>query len=124
MSHKIIVTTGIYDLIKEQIRRKKVSREEENRLITELKHAKQVLRRELPEDAVTVNRKVTIKDHTENKEETYLFVETTKEKKAKGKFSIMSQMGIATVGYKVGDVIDWPFPDGERKIEITNVEVI
>lgn len=124
MSHKIIVTTGIYDLIKEQIRRKKVSRAEEYRLIVELKHAKQVLRRELPEDAVTVNRKVTIKDHTENKEETYLFVDTAKEKKAKGKFSIMSRMGIATVGYRVGDVINWPFSDGERKIEITNVEFI
>lgn len=55
-------------------------------MIAELKHAKQVLRRELPEDAVTVNRKVTIKDHTENKEETYLFVDTAKEKKQKGNF--------------------------------------
>ncbi len=31
-------------------------------------------------------------------------------------------IALATVGYKVGDVIEWPFIDGERKIEILKVE--
>lgn len=124
MTENIIVTTGIYDLIKEQIRRKQVSQKEEDRLNRELKGAKQVLRRDLPEDAVTVNRRVTVKDHTQNTEETYHFVSTGKERRKKGKYSIMSEIGIATVGYKVGDTVLWPFPSGERKLEIKKVELV
>jgi regulator of nucleoside diphosphate kinase len=124
MTENIIVTTGIYDLIKEQIRRKQVSQAEEERLNMELKGAKQVLRRELPEDIVTVNRIVTVKDHTKNTEEKFHFVSTGKERRKKGKYSIMSDVGIATVGYKVGDTISWPFPTGERKLEIKKVELV
>ncbi len=124
MSQNIIVTTGIYDLIKDQIRRKRVTQAEEDILNAELKGAKQVLRRELPEDVVTVNKKVTLKDHTNNLEETYTFVDSNKEKKKKGKYAITSNIALATVGYKTGDIINWPFPDGERKIEILNVETV
>lgn len=74
MSENIILTTGVYDVIKDHLRRKKVTVEEENRLLAELKGAKQVRRRELPADVVTVNRKVTIKDHTLDTEEELIFV--------------------------------------------------
>ena len=40
MSENIILTTGIYDAIKEHLRRRKVSIEEEKRLQTELKGRK------------------------------------------------------------------------------------
>jgi len=122
MSENIIVTTGIYDLIKDQIRRRKMTKAEEDLLNAELRNAKQVLRKELPEDVVTVNRKVTLKDHSKNMEETYIFVDSNKERKKKGKYSITSDIALATVGYKVGDTINWPFRDGERKIEILKVE--
>jgi regulator of nucleoside diphosphate kinase len=49
-------------------------------------------------------------------------VATTKAKPAKNKYSILSDIALATVGYKVGDIIDWPFKDGERRIEILKVE--
>lgn len=122
MSDHIIVTTGIYDAIKDTLRRKKVSILEEKRLTEELRKAKQVLRRDLPGDVVTVDRKVTIKDHTQNFEHEYIFVASVKAKPAKNKHSILSDIALATVGYKVGDVIDWPFKEGERKIEILKVE--
>ncbi|UWX60513.1 GreA/GreB family elongation factor [Chryseobacterium oranimense] len=122
MSNPIIVTTGIYDAIKDTLRRKKVSMPEEKRLAEELRKAKQVLRRELPADVVTVNRKVTIKDHTQNFEHEYIFVPSVKAKPVKNKYSILSDIALATVGYKVGDIINWPFKDGERKIEILKVE--
>ncbi|MET3035373.1 GreA/GreB family elongation factor [Chryseobacterium sp. NRRL B-14859] len=122
MSDHIIVTTGIYDAIKDTLRRKKVSIQEENRLTGELRKAKQVLRKDLPGDIVTVNRKVTLKDHTLNFEHEYIFVASTREKLKKNKHSILSDIALAVVGYKVGDVIDWPFRDGDRKIEIVKVE--
>ena len=122
MSNKIILTTGIYDAIKDHLRRKKVSHNEEVRLASELRNALQVRRRVLPEDVVTVNRKVTIKDLSQNKEEEYIFVGVAEAKPKKNKHSILSDMALATVGYKVGDVIEWPFRDGERRIEILKVE--
>lgn len=122
MAENIIVTTGIYDLLKEQIRRRRVTKEVEDRLTEELKYAQQVLRRELPDDVVTVNRRVRIKDLNQNKEETYQFVSTGKQKIKKGKYSIMCDMGMATVGYRAGETITWPFPDGERQIKILSVE--
>lgn len=124
MTKNIIVTTGIYDLIKDQVRRKRVTQAEEDLLNNELKNAQQVLRKELPQDVVTVNRKVTLKDHTNNTEETYIFVDSNREKKKKGKFAITSDIALATVGYRTGDVIQWPFRSGERKIEILKVEAV
>ncbi|MDR6921884.1 MULTISPECIES: GreA/GreB family elongation factor [Chryseobacterium] len=122
MSDHITVTTGIYDAIKDTLRRKKVSKEEEKRLTEELRKAKQVLRRDLPEDIVTVERKVTLKDHTLDFEHEYIFVSSAKSKPAKNKHSILSDIALAVVGYRVGDVISWPFREGERKIEILKVE--
>ncbi|WP_417874801.1 GreA/GreB family elongation factor [Xanthomarina gelatinilytica] len=124
MSKNIVVTTGIYDMIKDHVRRKKVTREEEDLLLLELKHAKQVLRRELPDDVVTVNRRVKIKDHTDNKEKEYMFVATTKTNNKKGKLSILCDVAVATVGRQVGDIIHWPFKDGKRTLEILKVEHI
>ena len=51
----IILTTGTYDLIKDHLRRKRVSIQEEEILTNELRTAQQVLRRELPADVVCVN---------------------------------------------------------------------
>ncbi|NKI25504.1 GreA/GreB family elongation factor [Arenibacter sp. 6A1] len=124
MSKNVILTTGIYDMIKDHVRRKKVTKQEEELLLLELKEAKQVFRRDLPNDIVTVNRRVVIKDYTENKEKEYMFVSTTKTNNKKGKLSILCDVAVATIGRQVGDIINWPFKDGERKLEILKVENI
>lgn len=124
MTTQIVLTTGIYDLIKDHLRRKKVTKAEEDVLTIELRHAKQVLRRELPEEVVTLERRVTIKDHNTNEEEVYTLVAPAKAKPRKKTHSIISDMGLALVGYKVGDVITWPFKEEERKIEIMKVEAL
>ena len=122
MSENITLTTGVYDLIKDHLRRKRTTQEEEQILLDQLKVAKQVLRKELPSDVVTVNCEVKIKDIATNEEEKYLFVQTNREKIKKGKYSILSPIGLAIVGNKVGDIINWPFAEGEKKIEILGVE--
>ncbi len=122
MSENIVLTTGIYDLIKDHLRRKKTTIQQEEILLNQLKLAKQVRRKELPEDVVTINCEVKVKDFSTNEEEKYLLVDANKEKVKKGKYSILSPIGLATVGNKVGDVITWPFADGEKKIEILGVE--
>lgn len=44
----IILTTGMFDLLKDQIRRKKLSPFNEGKLIEQLRNARQVLRNQLP----------------------------------------------------------------------------
>ncbi len=122
MLQNVILTTGLYDLIKDHVRRKKVSPQEEELLLLELKKASQVLRRDLPPDVVSVNRKVTYKNHISNEEKTVVFVGPKKSKPSKNKVSILSDEGIAMVGYKVGNQIEWPSKKGELKLEILKVE--
>ncbi|WP_125719140.1 GreA/GreB family elongation factor [Flavobacterium ustbae] len=122
MSQNIILTTGTYDLIKDHVRRKKVTLQEEELLLNELKHATQVLRKNLPEDVVSVNRRITYKDHVKNEEKTILLVGPDKVKVSKNKISVLSDEGIAIIGYKVGDVVEWPAKKGNLKLEILKVE--
>jgi len=122
MSQNIILTTGLYDLIKDHVRRKKVTAQEEALLLGELKKASQVLRKDLPEDVVSVNRKVTYRDHSNNEEKTVLFVGPKRSKPGKNRISILSDEGIAMVGYKVGDLVEWPSAKGDLKLEILHVE--
>ena len=124
MLDNIILTTGTYDLIKDHVRRKKVTLKEEELLTDELKTASQVLRRDLPADIVCVNSIVTYKNHTTAQEKTVTFVGPGKSKPSKNKISILSDEGIAMVGYKIGDIIEWPTEKGDLKLEILKVEHI
>jgi regulator of nucleoside diphosphate kinase len=121
MSQSIILTTGIYDLIRDHIRRKKVTLAEEEVLKSELKNAKQVTRKNLPDDVVSVNSRVTIKNFSTDQEEEYVFVAPDKAKQKNNTKSILTEMGLALVGYKAGDLINWPFENEMRKIEILKV---
>jgi len=124
MSEQIILTTGVYDLIKDHLRRKKTTAEEEKVLLAQLRNAKQVLRRDLPKDIVTINCEVKIKDSSHSQEQKFTIVSDDKAKVKKGKYSVLSDIALAIVGNKEGEVIDWPFKEGDRKIEILSVEHI
>ncbi|MGV8993802.1 MAG: GreA/GreB family elongation factor [Flavobacterium sp.] len=123
MSQNIVLTTGIYDLIKEHIRRKKATAAEEEVLKEQLKNATQVPRKDLPSDVVSVDTVVTVKDLATNEEEVYKFVAPAKAKARNQTLSIVDQMGLALVGYTVGAKIEWPLEGEEfKKMEILKVE--
>ncbi|WP_413999029.1 GreA/GreB family elongation factor [Flavobacterium sp. W1B] len=122
MSQNIILTTGIYDLIKDHIRRKKATPTEEEILKLQLKNAQQVTRKNLPEGIVTIDARVTVKNLDTDQEEIYTFVAPDKAKKRNNTESILTKMGLALVGCKVGDIINWAFEDEEKKLEILKVE--
>lgn len=124
MSDPIILTTGIYDLIKDQIHRKRVSPAAESRLLAELSTARQVLRKDLPMEIVTVDRLVKIKDLETQVDHSYHFVGVGKARPAKRKFAINCEMALATLGRREGDIIEWPFKDGNSRIEILQVSEV
>ena len=123
MSQNIVLTTGIYDLIKEHIRRKRSTAAEEEVLKGQLKSATQVARKDLPGDVVSVDTMVTVKDLATNEEEVYKFVAPAKAKRRNNTLSIVDNMGLALVGYTVGAKIEWPLEGEEfKKMEILKVE--
>lgn len=124
MSDPIILTTGIYDLIKDQIHRKRVNPAAENRLLAELSTAKQVLRKDLPIEVVTVDRVVTVKNLDTDTDQSYHFVGVGKSKPSKRKFAITCEMALATLGRRAGDVFEWPFEEGSSRIEILQVSEV
>ena len=121
----IILTTGIYDMIKDHVRRRKVNPKMEDFLNEKLENAEQVRRVDLPEDVVTTNTRVTLKDHSNGSnapEEVYVFVAPRKARRKHKTESIASETGIAIVGYKQGDIVEWPSDGGIKKMEIVKVE--
>lgn len=119
---EILLTTGIYDLIKDHLKRKKATAEEEEALKIQLKKAKQVTRKSLPMDVVTVDCKVVIKNTETNEEELFTFVAPDRAKRRNMTESILSTMGLALVGCKVGDIINWNFNNEQKTLEIVSVE--
>ncbi len=122
MTQEITLTTGVYDLIKDHLRRKKATPKEEEILLLQLKHAKQLTRKNLPLDVVTIDAKVTVKNLESNEEEEYTFVPPLRAKRRNNTLSILSPIGLALVGCKVGDEVNWDIDESIRKMQILNVE--
>jgi regulator of nucleoside diphosphate kinase len=118
----IILTTGIYDLLKDLIRKKKLSKVNEEKLENELKNSRQVLNRVLPVDIVTINTLVIVKDLITGEEIQQRFVSPQKARRKNGTTSILSSIGIATLGYAKNAIIQWELPEGLRTFKILSVE--
>jgi regulator of nucleoside diphosphate kinase len=117
----ITLTTGIYDLLKEHIRKKKLSRTNEEKLEAELKNAKQVLNRDLPANVVTVNTTLLVKDLETGEEIKRKFVSPQKARRKNGTTSILSAIGVATLGYAENAIIQWELPEGLRSYQVIEV---
>lgn len=117
----IILTTGIYDLLKEQIKKHTFNKSNAEKLAIELKKAKQVLNRELPENIVAINTLVRLKNLKTGEEIERKFVSPQKARKKNSTTSILSPVGIATLGYATGAIIQWEFPEGTETLQILEV---
>ena len=73
-------------------------------------------------DVVTVDCKVVIKNTETNEEELFTFVAPDRAKRRNMTESILSTMGLALVGCKVGDIINWNFNNEQKTLEIMSVE--
>ncbi|HUH33061.1 MAG TPA: GreA/GreB family elongation factor [Daejeonella sp.] len=117
----IILSTGIYDLLKNHLRTRQLSKYNEEKLILELKSAKQVLHKELPEDVVTVDRSVRVKELESGQEFTYNLVAPAKAKQKNKTLSILSPIGVAILGYVEGAEVKWEMPEGVKSYRIESV---
>ncbi len=90
-------------------------------LRNEIKKAKTVDSKDIPNDVITMNSKFKLKDLDSNEESIYTLVFPEEEDIYQNKISIYAPMGIALIGYRVGDVIEWPVPCGKLRIQVMEI---
>ena len=88
-------------------------------LQVELARATVVHAEELPRDVVTMRSRVLIMLDDEEKEITLVY--PNEANLSTGKISILSPVGTAIIGYRVGDVVNWLTPGGLKRIRIKKV---
>lgn len=121
MTTSIVLSTGIFDLLKDHIRRRKLSRYNQEKLELELRNARQILHKDLPADVVTVNTTVRVKELESGQEFTYTILPPAKARKKHHTISILSPIGVAMVGYRQGAELKWEMPEGVKAYRIEEV---
>lgn len=81
----------------------------------ELDRAKIISDDQVPEDLVTMNSKVKFVNLQDEKELTITIVYPSDANFAEGKISVLASLGSALIGLRVGQEINWMFPDGKTK---------
>ena len=117
----IVITRGIYDLLKSFIHKRKLSPHNALKLDEELKFAQQVLRREMPQNIVDINKKVKVKDLAAGEEFEYTLVNPQYARKKHNTLSILSPIGVALLGYAEGAELSWEMPEGVKSYKILAV---
>lgn len=89
-----------------------------DRLEEELARSTEVAQDAISKDVVTMNSKLTLKDLTSGKEITCTLVFPQDADAEENRVSILAPLGMAILGYQVGDTISWSMPHGERELKI------
>lgn len=90
-------------------------------LAGELRRAQVVPRSEIPADVVTMHSTVRVRDMEDGEEETYTLVYPHEADIETGKLSVLAPVGTALLGYRAGDVVEWPVPAGVARLRIEEV---
>ncbi len=81
----------------------------------ELGRATIVPQRDIPRDVVTMNSVVRFEDESSGKENEITLVYPKDADVTKGKVSVLAPVGMALIGLRLGQRIDWPVPNGKFK---------
>ncbi len=87
-------------------------------LEAELERAEIVAVEDLPADVVTMHSEVRLTDLDSGRELTYRLVFPYQADVKNGRLSVLAPIGTALLGYRVGDIIEWSTPGGDRKLKV------
>ena len=87
----------------------------------ELNRANVVDPKDIPNDVITMNSKFKLKDLDSGEEMIYTLVFPEDADIYKNKISIYAPMGIALLGYRVNDIIEWSVPGGVLRIKVLEI---
>ena len=90
-------------------------------LRAELERATIVPPKEIPPDVITMNTRVRLIDLDTNDEEIYTLVFPDEADISQGKISVLSPIGTAMLGYRLGDIFEWEVPAGKVHMKVAEI---
>ena len=90
-------------------------------LAGELRRARVVPRAQVPRDVVTMNSTVRLRDLEAGEDETYTLVYPHEAEISAGRLSVLAPVGTALLGYRVGNIVEWPVPAGVARFRVEEV---
>jgi regulator of nucleoside diphosphate kinase len=87
----------------------------------ELERAEVVKPEEIPADVVTMNSTFRLKDLEVGEEVAYTLVFPGTTEASNNKISVLAPIGIAVLGYRVGDIVEWQVPAGLKRFKVEAV---
>lgn len=91
-------------------------------LESELARAKVVTPDQIPPYVVTMNTCVHLTDLATGEDSKVVLVYPSDANRAKENLSILSELGVAIIGFSVGDTIPWKSPDGLRRLRVNSID--
>lgn len=90
-------------------------------LAKELLRAEILEPRDIPPDVITMNSEIRLLDMDSKQELTYSLVFPAEADIEQNKISILAPVGTALIGYRIGDIIEWPVPSGKRRLKVKKI---
>jgi regulator of nucleoside diphosphate kinase len=90
-------------------------------LEAELARAQVIASTEIPPDVITMNSTVYLIDLESGEEMIYTLVFPNEADIEQNKISILAPVGTAMLGYRVGDIVEWPVPGGVSRLSVKEV---
>lgn len=91
------------------------------KLAGELERASVVLPEAVPNDVITMNSTVQLRDVDSEEEMTLTLVYPGEADMSQNKISILAPVGTALIGYKAGDSITWEVPGGRVLLQVEKI---
>lgn len=91
------------------------------RLEGELDRAVLVDAHELPPDVVTLDSRVLLVDLDSGEELLFTLVLPSRANLEEGRISVLAPLGMAVLGYRAGDLIEWEVPARRRRLRVERV---
>jgi regulator of nucleoside diphosphate kinase len=117
---KIYITQFDFDRLQNQLAKSKPHDDFDKALLVELEKAEIVEPKNIPPDTITMNSHVQFVDEFDNDWD-YWLVFPEDADLTKNKISILSPIGCALIGYKVGDTVTLFTPRGRRELRVKEV---
>ncbi|MDY0384416.1 MAG: nucleoside diphosphate kinase regulator [Geobacter sp.] len=90
-------------------------------LSEELLRAEVVAPEEIPPQVITMNSRVRLQDLDSKAELEYTLVFPPEANLDQGKISVLAPVGMAMIGYRVGDTISWKVPAGLKRLKVKKI---
>lgn len=119
--NKIYITKNDHKKLVDLISEKWPNDDYDQALLAELNRAEIVESASIPPDVITMNSLINFTDMQNSESFEYWLVFPEEANVAQNKISVLSPIGCALLGYKIGDIIDLKIPAGQKQLKVEKI---